>query len=231
LQVIVGDIVGLMVHHHQPIKTAAMEGLWETSKGAPLVLVGVVDEAQQKNEYTVEIPKLASLINTHQWDGKLEGLNSVPASDRPGAIGTVFYNFRLMVGIGFLMLAVAVVAMVLRLMGRLYSTAWFLRLTVALAPLGFVSTIAGWMTAETGRQPWLVYGLMRTADGASHLAYKSVLISLIMFIAVYGVVFSFYLYYLFSLIRKGPPELTKPVAAAEEPAAPFAYMGQHGEDK
>jgi cytochrome bd ubiquinol oxidase subunit I len=228
LQVIVGDTVGLMVHHHQPMKTAAMEGLWNTSKGVPLVLVGVVNETERRNDYTIEIPKLASLINTHQWDGVLAGLNSVPANKRPSAIGTVFYNFRLMVGLGFLMLAVALIALILRLRGRLYNCQWFLRLCVILTPIGFVSTIAGWMTAETGRQPWIVYGLMRTSEGASHLPAKSVLISLSMFVLVYGVVFSFYLFYLFSLIRKGPMPVLE--SAATEPV-PFAYMAQHMEDK
>ncbi len=223
LQVLLGDRVGLEVYKHQPLKTAAMEGLWQTTKGAPLVLVGWPDDKTESNRYALEIPYGASLINTHHLNGELIGLKSVPADQRP-LVAKVFITFRIMVGIGLLMLAMACYAFWLRIRKQLFTQTWFLRLCVLTAPLGFVSTIAGWLTAEFGRQPWIVYGLMRTAAGASIVPLNQVLTSFILFIIVYGFVFSFYLVFLFKIIRKGPgdPEISPALSTDEQP--PFTYM-------
>jgi cytochrome d ubiquinol oxidase subunit I len=224
LQVAMGDMVGLTIHQHQPLKTAAMEGLWDTTNGAPLVLFGVPDAAQEKNHYELAIPNLASFINTHHWEGRLVGLKSVPAADRP-VVASVFYNFRVMVCIGFLLLAIAFYGSWLRWRGRLYETRWFLKLCVLVAPLGFISTIAGWMVAESGRQPWAIYGLMRTADTVSLIPKSQVATSLLLFIIVYGLVFSGYLYYCLKLIKKGP-QISDADLTANKDEMPefFSYM-------
>lgn len=220
-QVMIGDRVGLAIHQSQPLKTAAIEGLWETRHGAPLVLVGIPDVKNERNLYSLEIPYGASWINTHHFDGELIGLKSVPPNERPH-VSAVFYSFRVMVGIGFLFLAIALYAFWLKRRGKLFTKPWFYRICIAVAPLGFVSSVTGWLTAEMGRQPWIIYGLMRTSEGASLVPASNVLISLIAFIVVYGFVFSFYIFYLFKLIAKGPEiPLTSDV---EEPFSAFQYM-------
>ncbi len=226
LQVVMGDQVGLKVHQYQPLKTAAMEGLWHTSKGVPLILFAIPDTKAEQNHYEIAIPYLASLINTHQLQGELIGLSSVPPADRP-VVPAAFFSFRIMVGIGLLMLAVAVYALWRRFKGQLFTDTLLLRGCIFLAPLGFVSTIAGWITAESGRQPWIVYGLIRTVDGASVLPLSQVITSLTLFILVYGVVFSFYLFFLFKLIRTGPQSPDQHLATpAKEVSQPFSYLPQ-----
>lgn len=228
-QIILGDVVGLNVGHHQPLKLAAMEGLWETTKGAPLVIFALPDKNTQSNRFEVSIPKLASLINTHSLQGEMIGLKSVEAHDRP-VVNSVFFNFRLMVGIGFLLMTVAAYAAILRWRKRLFSQRLFLKLCIAISPLGFVATVAGWMVAESGRQPWIVHGLMRTSEAGSDVPLSQVVTSLSMFIIVYGIVFSFYLWYLFAVIRKGPPvvdtDLTLPTG---DIAQPFHYLSSGSE--
>ncbi len=217
LQVSVGDTVGLEVHQYQPIKTAAIEGVWDTQQGAPLVLIGYPDSKQEKNLYTISIPYGASLLNTHSKDGTLVGLKSVPAQDRP-VVAATFFGFRVMVGIGVLYLLMAITALFLRRGGRLYESRWFHWLCVLGAPLGMVATIAGWITAECGRQPWVVYGLMRTADGVSAVPASHVALTLGSIIVVYILILVFFVYYLFEFIRKGPEA---PVKSA------FNYMGEN----
>jgi len=229
-QIIIGDVVGLRIGHHQPMKVAAMEGLWETTKGAPLVLFALPDTKTETNRYEISIPYLASLINTHQLEGELVGLKSVPAAERP-IVNSVFFNFRIMVGIGFLLMGVAMYATILRWRKRLYDQKWFLQLCVLLSPIGFIATIAGWMVAESGRQPWTVYGLIRTAEAGSDVPASQVMTSLTVFIIVYGIVFSFYLFYLFAVIRKGPPSVTEKLQLETgDIAQPFHYMGAESEE-
>ncbi|VEG91338.1 cytochrome ubiquinol oxidase subunit I [Legionella spiritensis] len=206
VQIFVGDTVGLEVHKYQPLKTAAMEGVWETQKGVPLLLFAWPSQQQQRNEYAVAIPKLASLINTHSLDGELVGLKSVAPSDQP-PVAPVFFSFRIMVGIGMLMLATALTGLYLRARKTLYRAKWFHQWCLLMAPLGFVASIAGWITAEMGRQPWVVYGLMRTSHAVSAIGMEEVIISMTLLVLAYGVVFSFYLYYLMKLIRQGPQVL------------------------
>ncbi|MES2998133.1 MAG: cytochrome ubiquinol oxidase subunit I [Pseudomonadota bacterium] len=222
VQILIGDMVGLNVHKYQPLKTAAMEGNWQTQKGAPLILFAIPDSQHAKNHYAVSIPKLASLVNTHHWNGTLIGLKSVSPKDRP-VIGSTFWMFRVMLAIGFLFLLVALIALWLRIRGRLYHYKGFYRLCVAIAPLGFLCTIAGWVTAESGRQPWVAYNLMRTSQGASLVPFHQVVVSLTLFVIVYGIIFSFYLFYLFKLISKGPASLSHDTAT-DAVDIPFKYM-------
>ena len=222
-QVLLGDMVGLDVHKYQPLKTAAMEGNWQTQKGAPFILFAIPDSKHAENHYVVSIPKLASLINTHQWNGTLLGLKSVSPKDRP-VVGSTFWMFRVMVGIGLLFFLAALIALWLRVRGRLYHYNGFYRLCIAIAPLGFLSTIAGWVTAESGRQPWIAYNLIRTSQGASMVPLHQVIVSLTLLVIVYGIVFSFYLFYLFKVIRKGPAPLTRDATADVMTETPFKYM-------
>lgn len=225
IQVFLGDRVGLDVFEQQPLKTAAIEGVWDTQKGAPLLLFAIPDTAQEKNLFPISIPYGASLINTHQLQGELIGLKTVAPSNRP-VIVTTFFAFRVMVGIGLLLLAVSVCGLFLRWRKKLYTQRWFFRLCIFSAPLGFISSIAGWLTAESGRQPWVAYHLMKTIDGASQVPLYHVMISFLVFIFVYGVVFSFYLTYLFKLIAKGPQisniHPSSPEGVLEE--TPFKYL-------
>jgi cytochrome bd ubiquinol oxidase subunit I len=222
-QILLGDLVGLKVHEYQPLKTAAMEANWQTQKGAPLILFALIDSQHEKNNFELSIPKLASLLNTHHLDGTLLGLKTVPAQDRP-VIGATFWMFRVMVGIGFLFFFVALLALWLRFRGHLYKYKGFFRLCVAVGPLGFLSTIAGWVTAESGRQPWIAYDLIRTAQGASAVSPHQVIISLALLIIVYGIVFSFYIFYLFKVIRKGPASVAHDTKMDAITETPFKYM-------
>lgn len=227
LQIFLGDEVGLRVHQYQPLKTAAMEGVWDTQNGSPLILFALPNTQLEKNEYVLSIPYGASLINTHKLDGQLVGLKSVPASDRP-IVFTTFWAFRIMVGIGFLLFFVALYAAWLRWRGKLYDKPQFLRLCTWIAPIGFISSIAGWLTAETGRQPWIVYNLMRTANGASSLPLHQVILSLTLFVTVYGFIFAFYLFYLFKMISHGPEEIKSDTPEDIIEETPFKYLAPEG---
>ncbi len=202
-QIFLGDLHGLNVQEHQPMKVAAMEGLWETERGAPLVLFAWPDQEAQENRFAIQVPKLASLILTHELDGEVLGLNEVPRENQP-PVAPVFWSFRVMVGLGVFMLAVAGYGVWLRYRRRLYEDRLLHRLCVAAIPSGFVATIAGWLVAEIGRQPFTVYGLLRTAESASPIPAAAVATSLTLFVLVYGMLFGAYLYYLCKVIAKGP---------------------------
>lgn len=206
IQIFIGDVVGVYVREYQPLKTAAMEAVWETQKGAPLVLFAIPSQKEQKNLYAIEIPGLASLINTHEWDGELIGLKSVSPAEQP-EVASVFFTFRIMVGIGVLMLLTALAALFLRLRKKLYEARWFHRWCLFIAPLGFIASIAGWLTAEIGRQPWVVYNLLKTKDAVSAIGMEEVIISFVLLIVAYGVIFGFYLFYLFKTIKIGPQSI------------------------
>lgn len=207
LQILMGDTVGLKVHQYQPLKTAAIEGVWETQKGAPLLLFAYPDQAKQANEYVIGIPHMASVINTHKWNGQLLGLKTVAPADQP-VVAIVFYSFRIMVGIGLLMLLIGLIGLWLRLRSRLYDTPWFAKLCQYMAPLGFVALITGWFTAESGRQPWVVYNILRTSDAVSPVSWHDVIVSLVLIIIVYGIIFGiFYFYYLSRIIKHGPVDI------------------------
>ncbi|HKK15187.1 MAG TPA: cytochrome ubiquinol oxidase subunit I [Gammaproteobacteria bacterium] len=205
LQIFVGHEHGINVHEHQPIKLAAMEGHWETHTGAPMVVFAVPDEKAEMNHFELAIPQLGSLIVTHSLDGEIKGLKEWPASERP-PVAVVFWCFRIMVAIGMLMLLVAAWGLWLFRQGKLAETKNFLRLCVLMGPAGFVAVITGWFTAEVGRQPYTVYGLLRTVDSASPITANSVGMSLIVFVFTYAIVFFAGIYYIFRLIHAGPGE-------------------------
>ncbi len=203
-QAVIGDLHGLNTLAHQPAKIAAIEGNWETQRGMPLLLFAIPDPEQERNRAEIALPRWGSLILTHEWDGEVKGLKEWAPADRP-PVAIPFFGFRLMVGLGFLMIAVAVVGVLLRLTGRLYTTGWFLRICTACLPIGFVAVLAGWFVTEVGRQPWVVYGLMRTADAATPvLGWHSVLFSLALFVIVYVVIFGAGIYYMVRLVQRGP---------------------------
>lgn len=209
LQIFVGDLHGLEVHEYQPMKLAAIEGHWETHKGAPLILFAIPDEEAEKNHYELSVPKLGSLIITHSLDGEIKGLKSQPRSERP-PVAPVFFAFRVMVAIGSLMLLLTIWSAIAWRRKRLTQSRPLLRAWMFMTPTGFIAVLAGWYTTEIGRQPYVIYGLMRTAEANSAVDASSVLTSLIAFATVYLFVFSAGTYYLFKLLRKGP----QPVDAA-----------------
>jgi cytochrome d ubiquinol oxidase subunit I len=204
-QIAIGDLHGLNTFKHQPYKVSAMEGRWETMSGAPLVLFGIPDKTEETNHWTVEIPKGASVLLTHELEGKVPGLKEIPRSERPNT-PMVFYSFRVMVGIGFILLLVAIYGMYLRLKDEelLYSSRNFLRICLVTSPLGIIATIAGWYVTECGRTPWVVYNLMRVEEAVSDLPWQALLWSLISFASLYLVLMAVFIYYLFKFISKGP---------------------------
>src|SRR5713101_6344961 len=206
LQTVLGDQHGLNTLRYQPEKVAAMEGDWETRAGQPLILFGWPDDATETTRWAIEIPYLGSLILTHSLSGTVRGLKEWPPSDRP-PVAIVFWAFRVMVGIGFLMLGIVIAGNWLRWRGELYDRRWFLMVCEAAMPLGFVAVIAGWVVTETGRQPWVVYHLLRTADAVTpSLSGGQVMASLALYVAVYLVVFPVSLNYLGKLVRAGPSD-------------------------
>ncbi len=207
LQLLLGDMHGLNTLTHQPLKISAMEGRWETMRGAPLTLFAIPDMKTATNHYAIDIPKLGSIILTHELNGEIQGLNTVAPQDRP-YVPIVFYSFRIMVGIGMLFIFTAFAAQYLRMRKKLYTTTWFLRWCCAITPLGFIAVITGWFTTETGRQPWIVYGLLRTRDAASLLPASSVFISLTAFLVLYCLMLGAFIFYLVRLVKKGPASTT-----------------------
>lgn len=220
IQLVAGDLHGLNTLEHQPAKIAAMEGHWETRAGAPLVLFAIPDMEAEANRFELAIPKLGSLILTHDMDGVVKGLKAWPPDERPNAT-LVFWSFRIMVGIGLLMIAAGLAGLWLRWRGRLYDSVWFHRLLLLMAPSGLVAVIAGWITTEVGRQPYVVYGLMRTVDGVSPIAAPAVATSLMMFVIVYFLVFGAGIYYLLRLMRQPPT----PTETGPEPGIPERAAG------
>lgn len=203
IQIIAGDMHGLNTLEHQPAKVAAMEGHYHSHKSAPLILFGIPNDEMQTVDYKVEIPKLGSLILTHSWDGEVKGLDAFPADEHP-PVAIVFWSFRVMVGIGFGMLFLGLTSLWLRKRKRLFDTHWFHRLCVVFGPAGFAAVLAGWITTEVGRQPYTVYGLLRTTESASPIDAAAVSVSLTAFVVVYFIVFGAGFFYLLRLMRKSP---------------------------
>jgi cytochrome d ubiquinol oxidase subunit I len=203
VQIFIGDLHGLAVLRLQPVKLAAIEANWETRANAPLVLFAWPNERTERNEYEVAIPGLGSLILTHDLNGVVPGLRDVPRADRP-PVAPVFFAFRIMVGMGVLMLLLSLWSLWLRWSGRLVDNRWFLRAAFAMTPSGFIAVVFGWYTAEIGRQPWVVYGILRTADAVSPVAPTAVAASLAAYAIVYTIIFAAGTYYLFKLLKKGP---------------------------
>src|SRR5437016_8905970 len=204
IQIIAGDQHGLNTLEHQPVKIMAMEGHYESHKdGAPLILFGWPKQSAGKVDYAVEVPKLGSLILKHSLDAPLAGLDTVPRKDWP-PVPITFWSFRIMVGMGFLMLGLGLLSLLMRVRGTLYEQRLLHGFAVAMGPAGFIAVLAGWITTETGRQPFTVYGLLRTAESASPLAAPAVGSSLIAFIIVYFAVFAAGVIYILRLMAAPP---------------------------
>jgi cytochrome d ubiquinol oxidase subunit I len=227
-QAVVGDYHGLNTLEHQPVKVAAMEGHWETSAGVPLLLFAIPDQENQTNHFEIGIPNLASLILTHDLNGVVPGLSEVPVEQQP-PVAIVFWAFRVMVGLGLLMIGFAVAGLLLRRRGRVYENRVFLRGLVYMMAAPFVAVLAGWIVTEVGRAPWLVYGMFRHAEGVTpSLTGGMALFSLLGYIAVYAIVFSAGIFYISRIVRAGvstpehadgrnPERPARPLSAAHIP--------------
>ena len=215
VQIFAGDMHGLNTLEHQPAKVMAMEGHYEShADGAPLYLFGIPNDKEQRLDHAIGIPKLSSLILKHDLDASLAGLDTIPDQDQP-PVGIVFWSFRIMVAIGFAMLGIGLWSLLARWRGRLYDWHWLHRAAIAMGPSGFVAVIAGWVTTEVGRQPWTVYGLLRTADSASPLAAPAVGASLLAFVIVYFAVFGVGTWYILRLMKGVPHTGEKGVKRTE----------------
>jgi cytochrome d ubiquinol oxidase subunit I len=222
IQIAIGHFTGDYVHKYQPAKFAAIEARWETQQPASEVIIAIPDEAAERNLFSIEIPKLGSFIASGTWDSREVGLKSFPKQDRP-PVAIPFFTFRIMVGMGLIMLAISWFGLLLLWLGRLEMTRWFLWLAFLSFPTGFVAVIAGWYTAEVGRQPWIVYGLLRTSESVTpSLSATTALFSLIAYVVVYLTVFPFGAVYIYRLLREGPYEkATGPRQAT--PSRPMAF--------
>lgn len=208
LQIIAGDIQGDNTLEYQPQKVAAMEGAWQPPKpgaGEPLVLFGIPDQAQQVNHAEIAIPHIASLYLRHSWTGTIRTLSEFPRNDIP-YVPVVFFAFRIMVGLGVAMLAIGVTSLLLRRKQRLMEARWFQRIVVTAGPAGFMAMLAGWTVTESGRQPYTVFGLLRTVQSVSPVGTPGVALSLLAFFIVYAVVFGAALLFLLRLFATPPKE-------------------------
>jgi len=203
VQIVIGDLHGLGVLKYQPVKLAAIEGNWDRMANMPLRLFALPDEIAETNRFEIGIPRIGSWVLTHAFDGVVPGLKDVPPDERP-PVWPVFFSFRIMVGIGFAMLGIGLWSLYLRLKGTLFTSRAFLTAAMLMTPSGFGAVLFGWFTAEIGRQPWVVYGHLRTADAVSPIAAGAVTTSLLTFIVVYAFIFGFGSYYLAKLLRRGP---------------------------
>jgi cytochrome d ubiquinol oxidase subunit I len=220
LQLLIGDLHGVNTLTHQPQKLAAIEGIWEGGPGQPAILFAIPDESLEKNHAEIGIPKLGSLYLTHTWDGHVKGLKDFPKDERP-PVTLPFFGFRVMVGMWLLMLGITVWAWIVR--GRRYDSRPFLYAATACIPAGYVAVTAGWITTEVGRQPWIVYGHLRTADGVSpNLTGPDVLISLALYVIVYTIIFGTGVYYLVRLVQRGMPEDLPEAREDRRPARPLS---------
>lgn len=206
LQMFLGDAHGLNTRDQQPAKLAAIEARWETGSRVPLTLVAIPDEAAETNRYAIDVPDLGSLILTHDLNGTVRGLKDWPRDERP-PVAIPFFAFRIMVGIGLVMFALVAASWWLRTRGRLFDTKWFWRSCELASPFGFIAVIAGWTMTEVGRQPWTVYGLLRTADSVSpSLTGFDVILSLVAYCVVYLVMFPVGIALMARIVKRGPAE-------------------------
>ncbi len=225
IQIFVGDMHGINTLEHQPVKVAAMEGHFDSEgTNQPLALFGIPNREAGRLDYAVEVPYLGSLILTHSLDGQIQGLNEFPKEEWPPLM-IVFWSFRIMVAIGFAMLGLGLWSLWARWKGRLHDLPWLHRASVAMGPAGFVAVLAGWITTEVGRQPWTVYGMLRTSDSLAPVDAPAVATSLIAFVVVYFFVFGAGTFYILRMMNQRPatvsPELQEgPVRAAGLTPAP-----------
>jgi cytochrome d ubiquinol oxidase subunit I len=203
IQIIAGDMHGLNTLQHQPAKIAAMEGHFDTQRGAPLILFGWPDMQAETTRYAIEVPRLGSLVLTHEWNGEVKGLKAWPRADRPNS-PILFWSFRIMVGLGVLMVVLGLFSLWARFRGKLYDWHLLHRFALLMGPSGFVAVLAGWITTEVGRQPYTVYGLLRTAQSVSPIDAQAVGASLLAFIVVYFAVFGAGTFYILRLMSSTP---------------------------
>ena len=210
-----GDMQGRMVLQNQPVTLAAMEGLFESEQGAPLMILGQPDMQNRRLDNPLEVPRALSFLTYRQWSASVRGLASFPEDLWPDRIPLLYYSYHVMVGLGTIFIAVMVAAAFLLWRGKLYESRWMLWLLMLCVPLPYIANTAGWMTAELGRQPWLIYGLMRTAQGASpRVGEGNVWFTLIGFLGMYGLLAILWLFLVWREIEKGPePERMDPATA------------------
>ncbi len=225
IQIFIGDAHGLNTLEHQPIKVMAMEGHFKSHpNGAPLVLFGLPDSDAAKVHAAIEIPKLGSIILKHSPNAALAGLDTVDRAHWP-PVAILFWSFRIMVGLGIAMILLGLWALYAKLRNKLYESKWLHRFALCMGPMGFLAVLAGWITTEVGRQPWSVYGLLKTADSVALLSTSAVASSLAAFAVVYFAVFGAGVFYILRLMRhaphRGEPEITDgPIRAAGITPAP-----------
>ena len=213
-QIVAGDAHGLNTLEHQPVKVMAMEGHYQSHpNGAPLILFGIPDSENQRVDHSIEIPKASSLILKHDPNAPLKGLDTVARADQP-PVSIVFFAFRVMVGIGFAMLGIGVWSLLARWKGKLYDWPLLHRFAVLMGPSGLVAVLSGWIVTETGRQPYTIYGLLRTTQSASPLDAPAVAASLAAFVFVYFTVFGMGIWYLLQLMKKPPQAHEAPLGDA-----------------
>ena len=214
LQMFIGDQHGLNTRRYQPAKLAGIEALWNTGSEVPLTLFAIPDQSRERNDYAIEVPYLGSLILTHSLHGAIQGLKDFPADQRP-PVAIIFFAFRIMVGLAALMLLLVAVGWWLRYRHELFTSSWYLRACQVAIPIGFIAVLAGWTTTEVGRQPWTVYGLLRTAKSVTpSLTGRDVLLSLLVYAVAYLVIYPTGFLYVLSLVRRGPgPTAAAPIEA------------------
>jgi cytochrome d ubiquinol oxidase subunit I len=226
VQLFFGHLVGDYVHDYQPAKFAAIEARWHDEQPASEVLIAIPNEATQSNDYAISIPVLGSIIGSMSLTSKEVGLTDFPPQDRPPVL-IPFFTFRIMVGCGLIMLALAWFGSYLSFKDRIEQSRWLLWPVFLSFPLPFVAILTGWYTAEVGRQPWVVYGVLRTADAMTpFLTARAVTVSLVVFCTIYTLIFAFGIFYIYRLLRIGPsaPMLKPPISAV--PNRPMSLAGQ-----
>ncbi|WP_417682066.1 cytochrome ubiquinol oxidase subunit I [Pseudidiomarina aquimaris] len=229
LQVFVGDLHGLNTQEHQPAKVAAMEGHFKSETQAPLYLFGMPNMETAEVDYAIKVPGLASLILKHDVNAEVTGLDAFPREDWP-PVPVVFWAFRIMVGLGLLMVVIGIWAGVQRARGKLYESSWLHKSALLMAPSGFIAVIAGWIVTEVGRQPWVIQGLLRTEDAASPIAAEGVGGSLLAFIIVYFFVFGAGTFYILRKMAANPEQVHIPDYAKPKPVGMAAERLMHEED-
>ncbi|HZZ60502.1 MAG TPA: cytochrome ubiquinol oxidase subunit I [Roseiarcus sp.] len=224
LQIFLGDQHGINTLEHQPAKVAAIEAIWDTGSRLPWNVFVVPDDAAAANHYVVAIPLVGSLILTHDLNGTVKGLKDFPADERP-PVAPPFFAFRIMIAIWGMMFIVVVASWWLRFTDELFDAGWFLRICMLASPLGFFAVVAGWVTTEVGRQPWTVYGLLRTADSVSpSLTGRDVAVSLAAYVIVYIVMFAAGIGLIIRIARRGPMEPEPDIIESGRPRLPVEAM-------
>ena len=225
LQVFLGDLHGRNTLRYQPAKIAAIEGIYDTVRSAPLTLFGIPDDKAEVMRDVIAIPAVGSLILTHSWNGEVKGLRNWPRSERPPAAAP-FFAFRIMVAIGIMMLLIVLVGQWLHRRDRLYTASWFLQMCQWTTPLGFLAVLAGWTTTEVGRQPWTVYGLVRTSNSVTpSLTATDVALSLALYVIVYLIMFPTGIGFMVGLVRRGPVALSLNPAPVEAGRSELPFQG------